>query len=138
MKAGGPMVEWGYPINIPLASSGLAECLTKGAEYVNWEEKWHEPGAKMLPDGRMHGMGLAIFHHSSGRGQSSAVVEWNRDGSVVLRTGQNQYGTGSITALGMIAAEVLGIPFEDIRVVWGDSDSSPYDDGSFSSRTTLF
>ena len=137
-KAGGPMVEWGYPINIPLASSGLAECLAKGAEYMNWKDKWHKPGVKTLPDGRMHGMGLAIFHHSSGRGHSSAVVEWNRDGTVVLRTGQTQVGTGSLTALSMIVAEELGIPLEDIRVVWGDTEGSPYDDGSFSSRTTLF
>ena len=78
--------------------------------------------------------------HSSGaypsiKEQGNAVLKMNEDGTVHLLTGNTDLGTGARTALAQIAAEELGIPFENFRVITGDTDIVPFDTGAYASRT---
>jgi CO/xanthine dehydrogenase Mo-binding subunit len=66
----------------------------------------------------------------------SAYVQMREDGSVNIQTGACDIGQGSDTALAMIAAEALSVPFEKVNVYSADTATTPYDFGTLSSRLT--
>jgi xanthine dehydrogenase molybdenum-binding subunit len=68
--------------------------------------------------------------------QGNAIVKLNEDGTAVLLTGTAGLGTGAHTALAQIVAEELGVRFEDVSVIHGDTDVVPWDIGAFASHTT--
>jgi putative selenate reductase molybdopterin-binding subunit len=65
-----------------------------------------------------------------------ASIKINDDGSFNLLIGATDLGTGADTVLGQIAAEVLGVPLEDIIVYSSDTDFTPFDKGAYASSTT--
>lgn len=102
--------------------------LSLAAEAVGW----HEP----LPPG--HGRGLAIGVKSPRPGAASqALARLHHDGSATLMVGTTEMGQGSKTAFSQIAARALGIPFEKIKVVCGDTGRVPFDAVTASSRSTV-
>ncbi len=117
-------------------SCGLAECLTLGAERIDWEAKRAAgPG-----DGpKRRGVGLSIHMQGSGIpliDMAAATIKMNEDGSFNLLVGATDIGTGSDTILGQIAAEVLGVPLDKIIVYSSDTDMTPFDVGAYASSTT--
>ena len=68
--------------------------------------------------------------------QGNAILKLNEDGSATLLTGAAGLGTGAHTALAQIVAEELGLTFEAVSVVHGDTDVVPWDIGAFASHTT--
>jgi 4-hydroxybenzoyl-CoA reductase subunit alpha len=120
-------------------SYGLPEC-------IGWVEKqsgWKERRGK-LPGGK--GLGFACSHYISGAskpvnwtGEPHATVKLKLDfdGSVVVLTGAADIGQGSSTILVQTVAEVLGLDIGRVRIVSGDSDVVPKDNGSYSSRVTF-
>ncbi|MCK6450587.1 MAG: 4-hydroxybenzoyl-CoA reductase subunit alpha [Alphaproteobacteria bacterium] len=120
-------------------SCGLAECLDRVERASAWRERRRQPAP-----GR--GLGMACSHYVSGAakpvhwtGEPHAVVnlKLDFDGSVTLLTGAADIGQGSSTVLAQVAAEVLGIAVERIRVIANDSAVTPKDNGSYSSRVTF-
>jgi CO/xanthine dehydrogenase Mo-binding subunit len=67
---------------------------------------------------------------------SSAVIELKQDGSIVVAVGSVEVGAGTTTVAAQIAAEELGVPPEAVTVVYGDTDTTPYDGGTVGSRST--
>ena len=111
-----------------LDSVSVKECIAKVAEALEWGK-----GPK-LPN---RGKAICTWHKFSAPGTtSSAVVKVNGDGSVILLTGATEIGQGSNTVLAQIVAEELGISVDDISVTSGDTDATPFDHGTFSSRVT--
>ena len=78
----------------------------------------------------IHGSGIA------GLDMAAATLKMNDDGSFNLLIGATDLGTGSDTILAQMAAEVLGIPLEDIIVYSSDTDFTPFDKGAYASSTT--
>jgi xanthine dehydrogenase molybdenum-binding subunit len=124
---------------ITLGSVGIPDCLTRGAEAIAWAEKRKAVKAH----GRYRrGVGVALGTHNTGvkpfvNELSSAFVKVNEDGSINLLTGVVDLGQGSDTVLAQIVAEVLGVHVEDVSLVDpGDTESTPYDMGTHSSRQT--
>lgn len=78
----------------------------------------------------MHGSGIA------GLDMAAATLKMNDDGSFNLLIGATDLGTGSDTILAQMAAEVLGIPVEDLIVYSSDTDFTPFDKGAYASSTT--
>ena len=124
-------------------SYGLPEC-------IDWVEKasgWKERKGKLpSPNGIKKGLGFACSHYISGAsrpvnwtGEPHATVKLKLDfdGSIVLLTGAAEIGQGSSTVLVQSVAEVLGLDLSRIRIVTGDSDVVPKDNGSYSSRVTF-
>jgi xanthine dehydrogenase molybdenum-binding subunit len=123
----------------PFLSCELAACLEKGAELIGWQ---HRKPAGSQPGVVKRGLGVATELHSATaypetRETANAVVVINEDGTVQLRVGAADLGTGAKTVVAQIAAEELGVRFEDVRVVAGDTDIVPYDLGAYASRTTF-
>lgn len=124
-----------HPLKVTLRSCGLSESMKKAAEAIGWGERQRLQGS-----GR--GLGLASSGFISGVSNMShigagAVIQIHRDGAVTLLTGACDIGQGSNTVLAQIAAEELGVRFEDIRVTSADTELTPLDPGSFGSGVTL-
>lgn len=89
---------------------------------------------------KRRGRGIACMWYPIGftvaANPSAAVVKVNEDGTATLLTGTVETGQGSLTVLGQIAAEALGIATDDVHVVSADTDTTPMDTGAIASRTT--
>ncbi len=122
-------------------TSGLEDCVRVGLEAMKWYEKRDNPEWHRVP-GKPHlrrGIGMAIMMHGSGVAgldMAAASIKMNDDGSFNLHIGATDIGTGSDTILAQIAAEVLGVPVEDIIVYASDTDMTPFDTGAYASSTT--
>ncbi|HNS50362.1 MAG TPA: molybdopterin-dependent oxidoreductase [Anaerolineae bacterium] len=103
-----------------------------------------ETGATRLGQGGhigpiRRGIGMAVMLHGSGIAgldMAAATIKMNDDGSFNLLVGATDLGTGSDTILGQMAAEVLGVPLDDIVVYSSDTDFTPFDKGAYASSTT--
>jgi 4-hydroxybenzoyl-CoA reductase alpha subunit len=122
-----------------LSKIGLAECVRRVVASSGWKEKHRK-----LPEGR--GVGLACSAYLSGAGlpiywnampHSGVQLKLDRGGGVTAFCGSTEIGQGSDDVLAVCVAEVLGVQPGDIRVVTGDTDLTPVDLGSYSSRVTL-
>jgi 4-hydroxybenzoyl-CoA reductase alpha subunit len=118
---------------------GLAECIRRVVASSGWKDKFRK-----LPLGR--GVGLACSSYLSGAGlpiyynkmpHSGVQLKLDRSGGVAVFCGATEIGQGSDDVLVACIAEVLGIDPFDIRAVTGDTDLTPVDLGSYSSRVTL-
>jgi CO/xanthine dehydrogenase Mo-binding subunit len=120
-------------------SIGLGACIDRVVEGSGWKERWRK-----LPRGR--GLGLACSSYISGAGlpiywnampHSGVQLKLDRGGGVAVFCGATDIGQGSDTVLATCVAEVLGVDLLDIRVCVADTDLTPVDLGSYSSRVTL-
>ena len=122
-----------------IGSIGLGECIEKVVEGSRWKEKFRK-----LPYG--NGVGIACSSYLCGAGKpiywndmphSGVQLKCDRGGGVTVFCGSVDIGQGSDSILAYIVAEVLGIDPFDISVVTGDTDLTPVDLGSYSSRVTV-
>ena len=120
-------------------SYGLPECIDKVFEGSQWSSR----KGKM---GRGRGLGIACSHYVSGAANSiirsdmphsTVNLKIDRDGGVVVYTGASDIGQGSDTMIAQIVAEVLGCNLSRVKVVAADTDLTPVDIGSYSSRVTF-
>ncbi|RJR30601.1 MAG: 4-hydroxybenzoyl-CoA reductase [Desulfobacteraceae bacterium] len=119
-----------------VTSCGLRECIEKVRDSSRWREKREKPK-------KLRGVGIACYDYVSGfraffpHDSSSANIKINDDGSAILFTGASDIGQGSDTVLCQIAAEVLGIDMERVKIVSADTEMTPLDLGSYGSRVTF-
>ena len=120
-----------------LVSVGVADCLKRTADALGWKGKEEQvPG--VAEGNRVRGSGLAVAIKSTTTPTtSSANVRLNADGSAVLLTSSVDMGQGALTSLAQIVADELGLPFEKVTVSSPDTDMTPYDKSTSSSRTTF-
>jgi 4-hydroxybenzoyl-CoA reductase subunit alpha len=120
-------------------SYGLPECIERVVERSGWRDRKGN-----LSSGR--GLGLACSHYVSGAANSiirsdmphsTVNIKIDRDGGVVVYTGASEIGQGSDTMTAQIAAEVLGCSLSRVKVIAADTDLTPIDIGSYSSRVTF-
>ena len=124
---------------LKITTCALRTCIRKVVEGSDWKNKFRK-----LPYGQ--GVGLACSSYITGAGlpiywnsmpQSGVQLKLDRSGGVTAFCGSTDIGQGSDSVLAYVVAEVLGIDPFDIRVVTGDTDLTPVDLGSYSSRVTL-
>jgi xanthine dehydrogenase YagR molybdenum-binding subunit len=98
----------------------LREAYALGAERFGWADRTPRPGS--MRDGRwLVGMGVASAYHPSWQLAANVTVRLSADGRVLVRCGFHEMGMGGATAQAQIAADALGVPFEAVRVEYGDS-----------------
>ena len=122
-----------------VTSYGLPECIEKVVERSGWNEKKGK-----LPPGR--GIGIACSHYVSGAANpivrsnlphTTVHIKLDRDAGVTLYSGASEIGQGSDTMQIQIVAEVLGVGPSRIKLVSADTELTPVDLGSYSSRVTF-
>ena len=124
-----------------VTSIGMRECLERVRDASGWEEKFRK-----MPLGRGIGIGCGFFISGSGLPihwdpnkfpHATVHLKVDMDGGVVVHTGAAEIGQGSDTVVAQSVAEVLGLPIEMIRIKSRETDTSPVDLGSYSSRVTF-
>jgi xanthine dehydrogenase molybdenum-binding subunit len=125
----------------PITSSGLRECIEKGAKAIGWEKRQGTPGIK---GGRMRrGIGMACYSHYSPmlkrteRSIGNAVLKANVDGTFHLLLGIADIGQGLRTIMAQIAAEALACSIEDIGLTLADTSTTPWGTTTAASRSTM-
>jgi xanthine dehydrogenase YagR molybdenum-binding subunit len=107
--------------HIPYSSRHLIPCMQEGARRFGWDKRNSKPG--QVRDGRwLVGMGMAAATRGNPLRLSRANVRLNPDGNATVRMAMTDIGTGTYTILAQIAAEMLGLPIERVRVELGDTD----------------
>ncbi len=107
---------------IPFSSNGLRECIERGAAEFGWGEGLEQPANPAL----RRGNGMAIFIYRGGPGgRSIARMRLEEDGTLRLLSGMMDVGEGSITVLTQIAAETLGVRYDQIAATFGDTATTP-------------
>ncbi|HEX6008183.1 MAG TPA: molybdopterin cofactor-binding domain-containing protein, partial [Burkholderiales bacterium] len=123
------------PHNHRITSCELRQCIDTAAALIGWEAK-----RKARKPNRGLGMGCSV--HVNGRRSfgdwdgSSAIVRINEDGRATVITGEGEIGQGNLTVLRQIAAETIGLPYEDVDVTRPDTDVQPHALGALASRLT--
>jgi putative selenate reductase molybdopterin-binding subunit len=118
---------------------GLEQCVAQGKAAIGWDSKfgndeWHNPGST-----KRKGIGVATVMQGTAipyLDMGGASIKMNDDGSFNLLVGATDLGTGSDTVLAQMAAEVLGVPLEDMITYSSDTDFTPFDKGAYASSTT--
>jgi len=130
-------VHEGYvtPTKTVITSCAEVETMRLATEKAGWKQKWGR-----LPP--LRGIGMGVGAMISGfpmgiRGGSAAFVRFNEDGDAVVISGVMENGQGNDSMIAQIAAEELGIPFERIKVITGDTSMTPSDQGAYSQASTL-
>lgn len=117
-------------------SCTLDQCLLRVKDMIGWEEKYPR---KVLPNGHIRSVGLSLAMQGSSISNvdvASVTIKVNDDGFYSLNIGATDMGTGCDTILAQIAAECLQCPVDNIVTYGVDTDTSPYDSGSYASSTT--
>jgi len=124
-----------------ITSNGMREALEKVRKGSNWDEKFRK-----MPLGKGIGIGCGFFISGSGLPihwdpnkfpHATVHMQVDMDGGVTVHTGAADIGQGSTTAIAQVVSEVLALPMEMIHVRSHESDTSPVDLGSYSSRVTF-
>ncbi len=123
-----------------ITSTSFLKCLTAARERSGWDAKF-----RRLPFGRGVGLGCGFYisgsnspiHFTPKMPQSTVHLKVDMDGGIAVHSMQADIGQGSNTLLAAIVAEVLGVDLERVHVQRVDSDVSPIDLGSYSSRVTF-
>jgi CO/xanthine dehydrogenase Mo-binding subunit len=115
-------------------SIGARECLDKVGDFIEWGEK---PQAEEGPWRK--GKGLAVGNkYSMAPMAAAAIVKVEVDGTIEVRHSADEMGQGCNTVLAQVAAEEFGVSMDKVKIVWGDTNITPYFPGSSSHRTTYF
>ena len=122
-----------------VGSIGLGECIDKVVAASGWRERRgrmpHGKGLGIACSSYLCGAGLPIYWNQMP--QSGVQLKMDRGGGVTVFCGSTEIGQGSDSILASIVAEVLGVDPFDVKIVTGDTDLTPVDLGSYSSRVTL-
>ncbi|MFC7397602.1 xanthine dehydrogenase family protein molybdopterin-binding subunit [Chelatococcus sp. GCM10030263] len=126
------------------------ECMRQAAEAIG-VDKIRERQRRGEPDGRLIGVGISIFCEQGALG-TSVLAGWGRpvvpgyeqasarltaDGDVEIRVGTHSHGQGHETTFAQIAHEILGVDFDKIKILQGDTLYSPFSTGTYASRSIV-
>jgi xanthine dehydrogenase YagR molybdenum-binding subunit len=119
-------------LGVPFSSRQLIACMREGAVRFGWAERQAKPAAKT--DGRWWvGMGMAAATRANLLMPSTCMVALDQQGTLTVRMAMTDIGTGSYTVFSQVAAEMMGIPVDKVRMELGDSDlpATPGSGGSW-------
>jgi len=120
----------------PVHSAGVEDCLKQVAQAIGWLERDRYP--RVTDEGRYVGFGIACgAKNTKTPSGSEAALFLHQDGSLTIVTASVEIGQGVRTILAQIACGVLGLPIENVSYSQPDTDSTPFDASTTSSRTTF-
>jgi putative selenate reductase molybdopterin-binding subunit len=118
---------------------GLEQCVAQGKAAIGWDDKFANNEWHYSTTSKKKGIGVAMVMQGTAipyLDMGGASIKMNDDGSFNLLVGATDLGTGSDTVLAQMAAEVLGVPLDDMITYSSDTDFTPFDKGAYASSTT--
>jgi xanthine dehydrogenase YagR molybdenum-binding subunit len=132
-----PAFSQARPGNPPYTTTGLRECLEKGATAFGWSDA-RKKIAETPESGHIkRGVGVAgaLWVAGGGNPPSTVIVKLFSDGSANLNMGASDIGTGTKTVMAMIVAEELGVKPEALQIENADTGTTQYATPSGGSKT---
>jgi carbon-monoxide dehydrogenase large subunit len=129
-----------FPYKTPGGSvydSGDYELATKRALEMAGYQQLREEQQAARERGEIMGIGVATTIEVSAQGSEYGSVEIEADGSIVAKTGSSSHGQGHETSFAQVVADRLGVPFEKIKVLHGDTSTMPRGGGTGGSRSLV-
>jgi xanthine dehydrogenase YagR molybdenum-binding subunit len=120
----------------PFSSKRLRECFQQAGDKFGWSRR--DPRPRSMRDGnQLVGWGMASAAWEAMQQQAAATALFNADGRLEVRSATADIGTGTYTIMTQIAAEMLGLPLEQVTFRLGDSSfpKAPVEGGSFTAST---
>ena len=117
-------------------SCAIDRCLARAKDMIGWDEKYP---ARTMPNGHVRAVGMALAMQGSGISNvdtGAVSIRLGDDGIYNMSIGATDMGTGCDTILAQIAAQSLDCDVDNVTVHGVDTDTSPYDCGSYASSTT--
>lgn len=117
-------------------SCALDKCLEMAMKNIGWDEKYP---CREAGNGKVRSVGIAMSMQGSGISnvdKGSVTIKLNDDGFYSINIGATDMGTGCDTILAQIVAEIMECDMDNVVVYGVDTDTSPYDSGSYASSTT--
>lgn len=116
-------------------SGNYAQALQGLVEHAGYE-RLREAQAAARKQGRLQGIGISTYvEEAAGFGEDEATARLEPDGSITVITGSTPHGQSHQTTWAQVAADALGVPFDRVRVLYGDTDKPAYAVGTFGSRS---
>ncbi len=122
---------------IPFSSNAMEECIAKGADAMQWSQRWRKPNSGSGPIKRGIGMAIHACRHGAMVLPSAGMVKLNSDGTVNVLVGTADVGASQKTTMAMIAAEELGVPLSAVSVTSADTDVTLDTGSSGGSKQTM-
>jgi carbon-monoxide dehydrogenase large subunit len=130
-----PELPWTTPGGAVLTSGAFAPILARALELADWR-RFSQRQETSHASGRLRGIGCAMYVENDGSTPTEfAEVEATQAGRVVVRVGTQDFGMSHATMYSQIAADALGVPFDAVDVVFGDTDQVERGGGSHGSRS---
>jgi carbon-monoxide dehydrogenase large subunit len=129
-----------FPYKTPGGSvydSGDYELATKRALEIAGYEQLREEQKQARERGEIMGVGVATTIEVSAQGSEYGSVEIESDGSIIAKTGSSSHGQGHETSFAQVVADRLGVPFEKVRILHGDTETMPRGGGTGGSRSLV-
>lgn len=139
----------GPDIYCTIKTCGTEELIRKGAQRIGWEKRKDRTPYPDRPWIK-RGLGVASGHHTSGTSSaearqkssfmvdySGAAIKMNEDGTATVITASADAGMGALSVDAAIAAEAIGLRYEDVLISEADTDISLWDQGTMASRHTF-
>jgi xanthine dehydrogenase YagR molybdenum-binding subunit len=122
----------------PFSSKSLKQCYEIGAARFGWEHRPQQPGSSRTDDGMLIGFGVATATYPANRSPASASAKIMPDGSAVVSAGTQDIGTGTYTVMRQIAAQEMGLPYDQVTFLLGDTKmpQTPVSGGSQTAAST--
>jgi xanthine dehydrogenase YagR molybdenum-binding subunit len=124
-----------HPIKgVPWSTKHLTECYELGAEKFGWSKRKHEPRS-MKDRNLLVGWGVATATYPANAGRAEVKIQFDANGSAIVRCAAHDLGTGQYTSLTQISADAIGVAPEKVKFELGNSDL-PFGPVAAGSRTT--
>ena len=124
-----------HPGPSQLTSCYAKEAIQMGRELFNWDAKLRLSGQRN--GSKVTGIGVALSPYSAGSSGYDGMLVIRPNGQLTIHSGIGNLGTHSVFDTSMVAAEVLGVPWEEVEVIWGDSSKGlPWSAMQVGSQTT--
>lgn len=122
--------------DLPYTSKQLRACYRQGAEAFGWERRSREPRS-MRDGGELVGWGMASGVWEALQMKTSARIELTANGHAEISSGTMDIGTGTYTIMAQVAADMLGLPLDNVTVRLGDSTLpfAPVEGGSWTAAS---
>ncbi|RZL98482.1 MAG: xanthine dehydrogenase family protein molybdopterin-binding subunit, partial [Pedobacter sp.] len=109
---------------LPWSTNYINECIEKGAKMMNWQERKAAHSQTVEGDWNI-GYGMAVGAWNAGRGNASAGIQMQKDGTITVQTAMTDIGTGTGISMQNIAHESTGISKSKIKIELGNSNLPP-------------
>jgi carbon-monoxide dehydrogenase large subunit len=125
------------PVGTVYDSGNYERGLRRALELAGYDELRAQQRQVLAAGKELLGIGIATTVEVSGQGQEFGSIEVSADGGIVARTGSSSHGQGHETSFAQVVAESLGVPFEKVRLIHGDTAELPTGGGTGGSRSMV-